>query len=93
VRRHLGEDLQELKEHFKESFIDYQDPRLTDVLKGYAAQALFYYLLGYPFCEDSDCRLFNAHRQSELLQAQLFSPYEFCVRHQAVLKKLKEMQH
>jgi hypothetical protein len=91
LRRHLGEDLHELKEHFKEECIDYQDPRLTDVLKGYAAQALFYYLLGYPFCEDSNCRLFNAHRQSELLQAQLFSPYEFCSRHQAVLDQLQEL--
>jgi hypothetical protein len=91
VRRHLGEDLHELKEQFKESCIDYQDPRLTDILKGYAAQALFYYLLGYPFCEDSNCRLFNAHRQSELLQAQLFSPYEFCSRHQAVLDQLQEI--
>jgi len=90
VRRHLGEDPQELKEHFKESYIDYQDPRLTDVLKGYAAQALFYYLLGYPFCEDRNCRLFNAHRQSELLLAQISAPYEFCARHQAVLDQLQE---
>jgi len=91
LRRHLGEEVHELKEHFKESCIDYHDPRLTGVLKGYAAQALFYYLLGYPFCEDRNCRLFNAHRQSELLQAQLFSPYEFCPRHQAVLDQLQEM--
>ena len=91
LRRHLGEDVHELKEHFKESCIDFHDPRLTDVLKGYAAQALFYYLLGYPFCEDRNCRLFNAHRQSELLQAQLFSPYAFCARHQAVLDQLQEM--
>ena len=91
LRRHLGEDLHELKQRFKESCIDYQDPRLTEVLKGYAAQALFYYLLGYPFCEDSNCRLFNAHRQSELLQAQLFSPYEFCSRHQEMLDQLQEM--
>ena len=91
LRRHLGEDVHELKEHFKESCIDYRDPRLTDVLKGYAAQALFYYLLGYPFCEDRNCRLFNAHRQSELLQAQLFSPYAFCARHRAVLDQLQEL--
>ena len=77
-----------LKEAYKESFIDYKDSRMTDVMKGYAAQALFYSLVGYPFCEDSNCRLFNAHRQGELLQAQLFSPYEFCPKHQNVLDQI-----
>jgi hypothetical protein len=64
---------------------------MTDVLKGYVAQALFYHLVGYPFCEDKNCRLFNAHRQSELLHAQLHSPYEFCSKHQAVLYQLREV--
>jgi len=93
LRRNLGEELHGLKQDFRESCLDYQDSRLTDVAKGYAAQALFYYLLGYPFCDDTNCRLFNAHRQSELLQAQLLSPYEFCQRHQAVLDQLQESHH
>lgn len=88
LKKQLGEDLHTLKEVYQESFIDYKDSRMTDVMKGYAAQALFYFLVGYPFCEDGNCRLFNAHRQSELLQAQLSSAYEFCPRHQAVLDQL-----
>lgn len=92
VRKHLGADLHELREQFRASCMDYQDPRMAGVLKGYAAQALFHYLVGYPFCEDCNCRLFNAHRQSELLQAQSLSPYEFCPRHQAVLERLREYQ-
>lgn len=91
LKRQMGEDQHRLKKEYKESFIDYGDPRMTDVLKGYVAQALFYHLLGYPFCEDKNCRLFNAHRQSELLYAQLFSPYEFCPTHQAMLDQLKEV--
>ena len=91
LKRQLGQDPNRLKEEYKGSFIDYGDPRMTDVLKGYVAQALFYHLVGYPFCEDKNCRLFNAHRQSELLHAQLHSPYEFCSKHQAVLNKLKDI--
>ena len=92
LKRQLGENVHVLKEAYKESFIDYKDSRMTDVMKGYAAQALFYSLVGYPFCEDSNCRLFNAHRQSELLQAQLLSPYEFCPKHQEVLEQLKKQK-
>jgi len=90
LKRQLGQDPNLLKEEYKGSFIDYGDPRMTDVLKGYVAQALFYHLVGYPFCEDKNCRLFNAHRQNELLQAQLFSNYEFCPKHKAVLEQLKD---
>jgi hypothetical protein len=89
LKRQLGGDVNKLKEEFQDQFIDYKDRRMTDVMKGYAVQALFYYLVGYPFCKDSNCRLFNAHRQAELLQAQLQSPYEFCLEHQKLLDQLK----
>jgi len=90
LKKQMGRDLHRLKEEYQQYFIDYGDSRMTDVLKGYAAQALFNHLVGYPFCEDKNCRLFNAHRQSELLQAQLFSNYEFCTKHKAVLEQLKD---
>ena len=92
LKRQLGENVHALKEAYRESFIDYKDSRMTDVMKGYTAQALFYSLVGYPFCEDSNCRLFNAHRQGELLQAQLFSPYEFCPKHQATLDQINKQK-
>jgi hypothetical protein len=77
----LGKDLTELKDKFKESFLDYGDRRLTEVAKGYAMQAVFYSLTGEPFCPDKGCRLYNAHWQEELIFAQLESGYEFCPKH------------
>ncbi len=82
----LEKDLLELKEGFKGSFIDYEDQRMTEVVKGYAMQAVFHSLLGDPFCEDKGCRLYNAHWQEELIFAQLESEYEFCPRHTKFLE-------
>lgn len=83
----LRKDLTELKVSFKERFLDYGDKRLTEVMKGYAMQAVFYSLTGEPFCEDKGCRLYNAHWQEELIFAQLGSEYEFCARHRKFLEK------
>jgi len=85
----LGKDLLELKEKFKGCFIDYEDEHLTEVMKGYALQAVSYSLTGDPFCEDKGCRLFNAHWQEELIFAQLESQYEFCEYHTKVLDSLR----
>ncbi len=84
----LRKDLTELKERFKGSFIDYEDEHLTEVMKGYAMQAVFYALTGEPFCEDKGCRLYNAHWQEELIFAQLEGEYEFCGRHTGILDSL-----
>jgi len=84
----VGRNLLELKNRFKGRFIDYEDERLTEVTKGYVMQAVFYSLIGSPFCEDKGCRLYNAHWQEELIFAQLESPYEFCQHHTKVLKSL-----
>ncbi len=83
----LGADPLELKDRFKGSFIDYEDERLTEVMKGYVMQAVFYSLTGNPFCQDKGCRLYNAHWQEELIFAQLESGYEFCPHHTELLKK------
>ncbi|MEW6222457.1 MAG: DUF6775 family putative metallopeptidase [Candidatus Hadarchaeota archaeon] len=73
---------------FRARFIDYDDARLTEVMKGYAAQALFYHIFGEPFCEDKKCRLFNSHWQEEVLESQL-GKQEFCARHAKMLGELK----
>jgi len=86
----LGKDLTELKGRFKGSFIDYEDERLTEVMKGYVMQAVFYSLTGNPFCEDKGCRLYNAHWQEELIFAQLESQYEFCGQHTGILDSLRK---
>jgi len=82
----LRKDLLELKDMFRGRFIDYEDERLTEVMKGYAMQAVFYSLIGDPFCEDKGCRLYNAHWQEELIFAQLGREYEFCPRHAKLLE-------
>ncbi len=81
--------ISDLKGKFQGRFIDYDDPRTTEVMKGYAIQALFYYLMGDPFCRDRNCRLYNAHWQEDVIHAQLKSPYEFCSFHREILDSLK----
>ncbi len=86
----FGRDLTGLKDKFKGRFIDYEDKRLTEVMPGYAMQAVFYSLTGEPFCHDKGCRLYNAHWQEELIFAQLESDYEFCPRHTKLLEKIEK---
>jgi hypothetical protein len=66
-------------------FLEREDPRLTEVLAGYGLQALFYHLTGDPFCGDPDCRLFNAHRQEDMLHAQLREGAGLCEEHGRLL--------
>lgn len=80
--------MKELKERFKGRFIDYGDPSINEIIKGYVVQALFYYLLGNPFCKNKHCRLFNAHWQEEMIECQLKSPSEFCSFHEKILNQL-----
>lgn len=80
----------ELERRFKGRFIDYDDERLTEVMKGYVMQAIAYHFWGDPFCEDENCRLYNAHWQEEVIQSQLESPYEFCPYHRRKLAELTE---
>lgn len=77
----------EVKQNFKDRFIDYHDQRLSEVLKGYIAQAIFFELTGNPFCENKSCRLFNAHWQEDLLKAQVKSG-KFCKKHSLELLKI-----
>jgi len=50
---------------------------------------VFYNLTGAPFCEDVNCRLFNAHWQEEMIKAQITGPYEFCPEHEKALEALR----
>ena len=88
LKLRMGFDREALKEEFSGRFIDYDDPRLTEVLKGYLLQAILFHLQGEPFCPDPNCRLYNAHFQEEVLRAQLYSPYEFCPRHREIMQLL-----
>lgn len=77
--------LAQAKAEFRGRFLEHGDQRTTEVLKGYALQAIFYRIFGDPFCEEKTCRLFNAHWQEEMLDAQLRSSAGLCPRHQAML--------
>ena len=78
------------KEPFKGQFIDYDDPRLTDVARGYALQCAMYHVTKEAFCDDPDCRLFNAHWQAELIRAQLGSG-GLCPRHRDLAESIRKV--
>lgn len=75
-----------LANELKERCLLPNDDRLTEVAKGYALQTVFYALFGEAFCQDKDCRLYNAHWQEEMLNAQLKGTYDLCPRHENMLK-------
>lgn len=78
-----------LKEKFRGEFIDYGDERLTEILKGFISQALFFYILGNPFCNSRGCRLYNSHWQKDLIFSQI-KKGNFCMKHKKILKQIKE---
>ena len=61
-------------------FLVEDDPRTTEVLKGYALAAVHYVATGEAFCDEPGCRLSDPHRQPALLEAQLGEP-AFCPAH------------
>jgi len=67
----------------------YGDERLTEVLKGYVLMGIYYHLFGEAFCGDPKCRLYNAHTQKELIEAQVLGA-RLCSRHIEMLAKLRE---
>ena len=89
LSRQMGLPQEALEEKLQGQFLTHDDTRMTEVMKGYIAQALYYHITGDPFCADPGCRLFNAHWQHELIHAQLESPYEFCPEHQSFLDRMR----
>ena len=81
LKLRMGYDRGSLEQEFAGRFLEQDDPRLTDVMKGYLLQAVYFHLWGMPFCSDLNCRLYNAHFQEDVLHAQLGSPYELCPYH------------
>lgn len=83
--------IDELKAALKGKFIDYDDENLTQVMKGYALQSIFYHATGEPFCEDKNCVLFNAHWQEEVINAQIVSG-QLCSLHEEMLSEMARSQ-
>lgn len=71
-----------------ERYIGHGDIRLQEVIKGLLMQVIFYHSTGDPFCNDRNCRLFNAHWQEEMIHAQLRKGADLCAHHRQVLKGL-----
>lgn len=82
-----GLNLDSLKEEFKGRFLEYHDKNLDVIVRGYAMQAIFYYITGHAFCESKECMLYNAHWQEELLHSQI-KVGELCVQHENILDSI-----
>ena len=82
-----GLNVESIKKKYQGTYLEYNDPRLSEIVKGYLLQAAFYYLTGESFCDSLDCRLNNAHWQKDLLYSQL-EIGKLCERHQTVLNNL-----
>ncbi|WP_299292193.1 DUF6775 family putative metallopeptidase [Nitrosopumilus sp.] len=81
------ERIKEIKEKYKGQFLEYHDNRLGKIVEGYLLQAIFYVETGNAFCDNKDCRLFNAHWQKDLFESQLKNP-QLCEKHSKELEKL-----
>jgi hypothetical protein len=86
--RGAGElQLERLKASFSGRFIDYGDQRTPQIVSGLLLQAVMYHLTLDPFCEDSKCRLFNAHWQEDLIGSQVTSA-ALCRKHTKQISEL-----
>ncbi|MFN4337085.1 MAG: DUF6775 family putative metallopeptidase [Candidatus Nitrosocaldus sp.] len=83
--------MDELKSIFKDTILEHDDPRLTDIVKGYIMQAVFYSILkDAPFCNEKRCILYNAHWQDEVIEAHIRNG-GLCQRHREVLDEFNRL--
>jgi hypothetical protein len=81
-----GVNVETMKKKYQGTYLEYNDKRFSTVSEGYLLQAIFYYLTGEAFCESRECRLNNAHWQSDLLYSQL-EIGKLCEKHQKALEQ------
>ncbi len=67
---HSGVDTRELDELYRGSFLEYDDPKISQITRSYALQAIMHKITGKAFCDDPSCCLFNSHWQEEVLRVQ-----------------------
>jgi hypothetical protein len=80
----------DLKKEYEGQFINYNDPRINDVIEGLVLQSLFYFInSGDPFCEDRDCRFFNAHFQNDIIRINI-NKKKICQRHEILISKYNQ---
>lgn len=86
--RMAGADAGDVESRHTGRFLTYGDGRLQAAAEGYLLQAVFYLETGEAFCRDRDCRLFNAHWQSELIRSQVTSG-RLCGYHRSILDGIR----
>ena len=88
----MAEDNDMLKKKFAGRFIDYDDEdKITAASINYALQAIFFFITsGEPFCNNKDCRLFNAHWQEDLIHT--IEKRTLCRHHRNLTNKLSKGQ-
>ena len=75
----------------KEKYLEYGDCRINFAAVGYVLQALFFFITeGNPFCNDINCRLYNAHWQEEVIHSQIQSK-RLCKKHTELLHKFNDI--
>jgi len=84
-----GLNLDSIKNQYRGKFLEYHDKNLAKVVRGYALQAIFYYLTSRPFCESKNCMLYNAHWQEDLLHSQI-EIANLCENHQKILDEIQQ---
>lgn len=84
----MGADVQTVESRHAGRFLTYGDGRLQAAAEGYVMQAIFHFETGEAFCGDRDCRLFNAHWQSDLIHSQVSSG-ALCGRHRSILGMMR----
>lgn len=76
---------------YTSEFVGYNDSRINSIVIGYILQALFFFITdGYPFCHYKNCRLYNAHWQSDLLRTQI-KIKKLCKRHRDMLSHYQSL--
>jgi hypothetical protein len=82
------ESIEEVKKKFKGEFLEYHDSRLHEIVEGYLLQSIIYYETGESFCDNKECRLFNAHWQKDLFYTQLENK-KFCKKHLEIINRFR----
>ncbi|MCM8814523.1 MAG: hypothetical protein NC931_00855 [Candidatus Omnitrophica bacterium] len=88
LKKQMGIDVNVLKQEFVTRIIEYDDPRMTELMKRYVMQAIFYHTTGNLFCEDKICCLYNAHWQEDVIQTQL----QLCHKHKEIVDQISQFK-
>ena len=81
-------EIEEIKKKYKGQFLEYGDFRMPCIIEGYVLQAIFYYETGDAFCDNKQCRLFNAHWQKDLFISQIDNK-KMCKKHEEHMIKIR----